>query len=187
MATTYEIIQGLHQAAANAYDGSHSERYALDGEPRKVGLRREQGDPLLDSRVMDGFKIKIMGNTLYVHYQTDILIENYMAPKFVNEVESIMADIESFLKKEYRAITKSSITLKKDGDLMVRVDPVSRKRNTMVACQRYIIEALKDVVPVGERSTDLTRDVTKKFLAMGREKAKKPENDTRKAEPKTKK
>jgi len=98
-----------------------------------------------------------------------------------------MADIESFLKKEYRAITKSSISFKKDGDLMIKVDPVSRKRNTMVACQKYIIEALKDVVPVGERSQDLTRDITKKFLAMGREGAKKPENDTRKVEPKSKK
>jgi hypothetical protein len=42
-------------------------------------------------------------------------------------------------------------------------------------------------VPVGERSEDLTRDVTKKFLAMGRQDAKKSSNDTRKAEPKSKK
>jgi hypothetical protein len=187
MATTYEIIQGLHQAAANAYDGSQYERYALDGEPRKIGLRREQGDPIIDSRVMDGFKIKILGNMLYVHYQTDVLMENFVAPKFTNEVESIMADIESFLKKEYKAITKSAISFKKEGDLMINIEPVSRKRNTVLACQKYVIEALKDVVPVGERSEDLTRDVTKKFLAMGRQDAKKSSNDTRKAEPKSKK
>ena len=70
---------------------------------------------------------------------------------------------------------------------MINIEPVSRKRNTVLACQKYVIEALKDVVPVGERSEDLTRDVTKKFLAMGRQDAKKSSNDTRKAEPKSKK
>ena len=30
MSTTYEIIQGLHQAAANAYDGSHVGKYSTD-------------------------------------------------------------------------------------------------------------------------------------------------------------
>ena len=34
-----EIIQGLAQAAANAWDGGHDERFALDGKERKVGLR----------------------------------------------------------------------------------------------------------------------------------------------------
>ena len=32
MATTYEIVQGIHQAAANAYDGSHDERFAGEDE-----------------------------------------------------------------------------------------------------------------------------------------------------------
>ena len=31
---TLEIIQGLSQAAANAYDGGHMENYALDGQAR---------------------------------------------------------------------------------------------------------------------------------------------------------
>ena len=49
-----EIIQGLAQAAANGYDGAHDERYVRDGEAKKVGLRREEGCPLLDKRVNDG-------------------------------------------------------------------------------------------------------------------------------------
>ena len=36
MATVYEIVQGLSQAAANAYDGALNE----DGEALKVGLQR---------------------------------------------------------------------------------------------------------------------------------------------------
>jgi hypothetical protein len=29
---TLKIVQGLAQAAANSYDGSHDERYAADGK-----------------------------------------------------------------------------------------------------------------------------------------------------------
>ena len=39
MATTLEIIQGISQAAANAYDGAHDENMSADGEARKVGLK----------------------------------------------------------------------------------------------------------------------------------------------------
>ena len=51
---TLKIVQGIAQAAANAYDGSHDERYAADGKARKIGLNREEGDPILDKRVIDG-------------------------------------------------------------------------------------------------------------------------------------
>ena len=49
MATVYEIIQGLSQAAANAYDGALDEK----GEALTAGLAREDGDPILDKRVLD--------------------------------------------------------------------------------------------------------------------------------------
>ena len=48
MATILDIIQGISQAAANAYDGSHIEEYSHDGKVRKVGLKREEGNPILD-------------------------------------------------------------------------------------------------------------------------------------------
>ena len=40
--TTLEIIQGLSQAASNAYDGVHDERFTLDGQVRKVGLQKRR-------------------------------------------------------------------------------------------------------------------------------------------------
>ena len=48
MATVYEIVQGLSQAAANAYDGALDEK----GEMLEAGLQREEGDPILDKRVI---------------------------------------------------------------------------------------------------------------------------------------
>ena len=48
MATVLEVIKGLNQAAANAYDGALDE----SGEPLKVGLSREEGHPIIDSPVI---------------------------------------------------------------------------------------------------------------------------------------
>ena len=73
MATTLEIINGISQVLANNYDGATDS----DGEPIKAGLKREEGNPLIDSRVMDGFSVRFGGNNLIVSYQADIkLISN---------------------------------------------------------------------------------------------------------------
>ena len=69
--STLEIIQGLSQAAANAYDGVHDERFTLDGQVRKVGLRREEGCPIMDKRVNDGFSVKFYGDAICINYQSD--------------------------------------------------------------------------------------------------------------------
>ena len=69
MATVYEIVQGLAQAAANAYDGALGEDY----EPVKTGaLRREEGNALIDQRVMDGFNVRFYGNNMVLSYQSEI-------------------------------------------------------------------------------------------------------------------
>ena len=52
-----EIVQGLAQAAANGYDGAHDERFVEDGKIKKVGLKREEGCPIMDNRVNDGFSV----------------------------------------------------------------------------------------------------------------------------------
>lgn len=177
MATTYEIIQGLHQAAANAYDGSHVEKYASDGKSRSVGLKREEGDPLLDSRVIDGFKIKISGDMLTVVYTADIRLQDvYMTKDFEGEMETIIEKIVSFLKKEYKSITKDTVTLSPIGVVSVLVQPVSRQRTSVEVKKNYKITSLKNVEPVSPPSEDITRDITRKFLELGREKAKAPIN-----------
>ena len=68
MPTPLEIIRGVAQAAANAYDGALTE----DGEPLEIGLSREEGHLVKDSRLIDGFKIKFHGPILRVNYQSDV-------------------------------------------------------------------------------------------------------------------
>ena len=88
MATTLEIIQGINQAAANAYDGAHDEKYSYDGEARKVGLFREEGDVITDSRIMDGFGVRFQGNRLIVSYQYDCMLKHVHENGFESEIES---------------------------------------------------------------------------------------------------
>jgi hypothetical protein len=184
MATTLEIIQGIAQAAANAYDGSHVGKYNVGGEDKKIGLRREEGDPILDSRVIDGFKVKFKGNKLCVNYQSEISMkEVHKGGKFESEMESVMADIVKFLKKEYKTITGNTLSLKPVDEVNIFVQPISRTRTDLSMYQEFEITSLdKSVIAIGLPSEDITREITKKFLSMGREKAKKPQNDKRPAE-----
>ena len=177
MATTYEIVQGLHQAAANAYDGSHVQGSSSDNKERSIGLKREEGDPIVDSRIIDGFKIKTSGNMLTVIYTSDIRLKDvYMKKDFEGDLENTIEKIVSFLKREYKDITKQTISLTPVGEVQVFVQPIYRQRTTVEAKKHYKINSLKDVEPVSPPSQDLTREITRKFLELGREKAKKPSN-----------
>ena len=136
--TTLEIIQGLSQAAANAYDGGHDERFSLDGQARQVGLRREEGCPIMDSRVNDGFSVKFSGNKICITYQSDIRLKEVYDGKFEQEMERQINEIKKFLQKEYKAITGNSITLTKDGDIKILVQSTSRVRSFVQAYQHFI-------------------------------------------------
>ncbi|MBI79886.1 MAG: hypothetical protein CMQ51_05640 [Gammaproteobacteria bacterium] len=183
MATTYEIIQGIQQAAANAYDGAHDERLAHDGESRSAGLFREEGDVITDSRVMDGFSVKIQADRLHVLYQYECMLKHVHQNGFESEIESKVAGIVKYLKKEYKKLTGESLTLTKDGEADIMVEYISRIRTSVRACSVYKIGGLKGVdgADAGtERSVD---SAIKDFLAIGKDKypgTKKPQNVTRK-------
>ena len=112
-----EIVQGLAQAAANAYDGSHDERFVQDGEAKKVGLRREEGCPIMDKRVNDGFSVKFMGHQMCIHYQSDIMLKEIYKGGFETEMERMINEIKKFLQTEYRKITGNGVTLTKAGEV----------------------------------------------------------------------
>ena len=78
----YEVIRGIAQAAANAYDGALDDK----GEPIKIGLKREEGHVVLDSRSIDGFKVKIHGNLLVVNYQSECHMKDVHARGFEDKV-----------------------------------------------------------------------------------------------------
>ena len=92
MATVYEIVQGLSQAAANAYDGALD----ADGEPIKAGLQREEGDPILDKRVMDGFNVSFYGNMMCLSYMSEVQLKEVYGNGFEEDVEKQIAEVVVF-------------------------------------------------------------------------------------------
>jgi len=170
MASVYEIIQGINQAAANAYDGSEAE----------VGLSREDGDPILDRRVMDGFSVRFIGPILRVSYQAEIRLQDVKAKGFEDSIVSKLRDIVKFLKKEYKAITGNTLTLTLEGDHNILVQRMSNYRTDVQAQCDYKIGGLKDVDEVKEGSAkDRLDKAVKNWLELGPGKKRHP-NDTRK-------
>ena len=171
-----EIIQGLAQAAANSYDGAHDERFVRDGEAKKVGLMREEGCPLMDKRVMDGFDVKFSGNKICIKYQSDIQLKEIHGGGFESEMDRRLNDIKKFLQKEYKTITGSSITLSKEGETQILATSVSRVRSFVQAYSHYKISGLTEN-PVGSDGRKVD-DAVRKFLELNSN--KRPQNDTRK-------
>jgi len=169
-----EIVQGLAQAASNAYDGAHIENYSHDGKARKTGLMREQGIPLLDKRVIDGFKVKFYGDSMVINYQSDVRMCDLKENGFENEITRTINEVKKFLQKEYKAITGNSVSLTAKGEPQVIVQSVSNVRTFVQAYQHYKIGGLQ-MDEILAPSEDTVRDITKNFLKAA--KAKRPQNE----------
>ena len=164
-----DILRGISQAAAGMYDGATDE----NGEPVKIGLKREEGNPSLDKRVIDGCKIRCSGKTLTVSYHSELLLKDVYAKNLENELEQIMSDIVKYLKKQYRKVTGNTLSLKEKGECDARVESTSRVRVFVTAKKDYQISSMDDVEDVGQES----KDSFKSFLEQSSD--KKPQNDKR--------
>jgi len=175
MATVYEIVQGLSQAAANAYDGALTE----DGDLLEVGLQREEGDPILDKRVMDGFGVKFYGNMMCLTYQSEVQLKEVYAAGFEDEVNQRLADIKSWLVKEYKKITGKSVSLTEEGEIDVRVENSTRVRSWVLAKKHYVVGGLNKEMQLDVPSEDRLEGNWKSFLEQGGW-GTRPDNDKRK-------
>lgn len=156
MTTTLEIINGISQVLANSYDGALDE----SGEPIKIGLRREEGNPLIDHRVMDGFSACIVGNRLHIKYHAEIPLTEVHSNGFEGEMESMVEKVKSFIQKEYNKVTKSSLSLSDPSEVDVLVEYISRIRCSVKVHKCFEIKAIpvepeKEIDPEFEKFTKL--------------------------------
>lgn len=178
--TTQEIIKALSQAAA-VYDGARDK----DGEPIKAGLKREEGNPILDSRCVDGFKIKIQGNIMVLVYHTEILLQDIHQmgiEKYENEIEGHIKDIINFIKKDYKNYAKGSVSLTQEGETDIVIDPISRVRTSVRALAKFKIGGIKEMDEMPGKRPE--RDDVKKHNELGGLGGKRPSNDSRKKDDK---
>ena len=182
MATTLEIVKGLHQAAANAYDGAHDERFAGEDLAKKIGLKREEGCALKDSRVMDGFNVKVSGNELHIIYHTECIAKRAHRASLVSEIEQTIADIVKYLKSEYRKVAEGSLSLSNPSEVDIDMQYISRQRVSIIAKQSFELGGTEAEPNTPESQDDRLDKTVRDFLSLGSENAKKPSNYTAKNE-----
>ena len=183
MANILDIIKGLNQAAANS--GDYGGEYEED---QKIGLKREEGHPILDSRVIDGFRVRFAADKMIVTYQSEMRLEElHPRNRFENEVEQKFADIAKFLKREYKKITKNSVSLTPQGDADILVQTTSRVHSWVQATKQYNIGGTENVDSVRKISIrDIDKSYEKQFkdfLELSTD--KRPPNDKSKKNPDT--
>ena len=181
MANINDVVKGLAQAAANAYDGALDE----NGDPLELGLKRESGRGVYDKASLDGFKIRFAADQMIVSYHSEMSMKDMHPPnKLVNEVEARFADILKYLKKEYRRLGNGSVTLSPIDEARVDAQSISRVRTWIQAQKAYKIGGVEGVDPIGQKSDkDRLDDNVKKFLELSSD--KRPPNDKSKKNPDT--
>lgn len=185
MATVMEIIQGLSQVVANSYDGAKDE----EGKTKETGLKRDKEVGIRDKRVIDGFTVKIhSGNKMCIAYTTEVRAEDLLAnkDKFEDSLLQDVADIASFIKKEYRKVTGNSLSLKeiKETEPRMEVMSTSRIRTEVKVMLDYEIGGLPDPKEEKDSFREKALKGMEKWLTLSSD--KRPQNDTRKAEKKDK-
>ncbi len=158
-----DIIRGIAQAAANvkAMKGSSYKGRTLEQD---IPLRKNEEISISDRRVQDGFYVKFGDNLLTVGYQSDIqLRELYESGKFEDEMENVMKEIVSFLKKEYKSVTGNSLSLSPEGEIDVLVQSTSNVRSFVNVSKQYKIGGVESSAEE-ERTID---EKFKKFLDQG--------------------
>ena len=138
MATTLEIIDGISQVLSNTYDGALDE----NGEPVKIGLRREEGNPLVDHRIMDGFGAFVSGDRLHIKYHAEIPLKEVHASGFESEMESMVEKVKSFIQKEFKKVKKSALSLSNPSEVDVLVEYISRIRTSVKVHKCYKIGSI---------------------------------------------
>ena len=163
MASVLEIVRGISQAMSNTHDGALDE----NGEPVKIGLRREEEVAITAKRVMDGFSVRLHGDKLCLYYNSEITMKEVQAKGFENDVNGIMADIVKYIRKEYRKAVGETLSLKQDGETDIHVQNMSRVRSWMVAKQEFKVESYEGVDPVTAESKDSLEKKFKDWLRDG--------------------
>ena len=139
MANILDVVQTIQNiVSTKGYDGALDE----EGKPVKMGLNREVDNTVLDSRLVDGFKVRFQGNNMILSYSSECSIKNVQNPKFEGMVGQKIADIVNFIKKEYKSAAGSSLSLKQEGETDILVQKMSNIRTWYQTTSIYNIGGL---------------------------------------------
>lgn len=181
-ASVLDVLNMLSVAAGNAFDGALDD----EGNPKEIGLSREEEVTIKDRRLMDGFGVKFNGNKVIVSYTAEMMLVHLHNMDIKKEVAEKIAAALKYLKKEYRKLTSKTLTLtQEDKEPKILMQSISRVRTWVQATQAFKLggEGVDVIDSSGNEYDDPLRKTVEKFLSVGKDKydgAKKSKSDTRK-------
>jgi len=151
MSDTYQIIQAIKQIEANSYDGAKDDK----GSPVKIGLKREKQSPR-EMRVMDGFKVRIVGDKIVIIYNSEISVKEMHKPTFQNDLETMFSKIQTHIQKEYKKMTNKSLRLSPESDCKCLAQSLNYRVNWIECEKIYSVGALKKSMNSEDNKLDET-------------------------------
>lgn len=163
MASILEVVNGISQALHNKHHGG-----------AQIGLKREtedlvQGVSIYDPRVMDGFGVQYQGNMLIVKYHSEMPLIKVHDKNFETDTRKVMKEISSYIKSEYKKVTKKSLSLTEHGDINILVQSANRRTAYVNAVQNYVIDGVEGVAKEERGKNQLNADITKQWLMNTRQ------------------
>ncbi len=156
MSSLLEVVEGISQVLALKFDGSGKEIRLM--REREINVYQE-------SRVVDGFGVQFHGNMITVKYQTELPLISVHDKTFETDIRSIMKDIASFLKTEFKSLKRSNLKMTEYGDIKILVQTRNRYKATINAAQTYEIFSNKD----DDDSKETLSRLTKNWLQSSQE------------------
>lgn len=158
MASILEVVNGISQALQNKHHGG-----------AKIGLKREsedliQGCSIYDPRVMDGFGVQYQGNMLIVKYHSEMPMNAVHDKNFETDIRRMMKEITSYIKSEYKKVTKKALNLTEHGDINILVQSANRRTVYVNAVQNYVIDGVQGVAKDERSKHQLNADIAKRWL-----------------------
>ena len=160
MASIYDIAMAISNVMSQkGYDGSGAE----------IGLKREEGDPILDSRVMDGFAAKVHGNQLIINYHSMMSPKDFHSKRdpavaLKQDLKDVFDNIEKFLKTEVSKLNVGSLRLAQVGEDDALIQYLNRGRYNCVAKRVYNILRTEAEGVADDKQRKHKEDVIKSFV-----------------------
>jgi len=143
MANILDVVQTIQNiVATKGYDGALDE----EGNPVKIGLKREVDNVVTDSRLVDGFGVRFQADKMILSYSSECSIKQVQKSNFQDMVEQNIAEIISFIQKEYRGAAGKSLRLTKEGETDILVQKMSNFRTWYQSSSIYKIGGAEGVL-----------------------------------------
>jgi hypothetical protein len=161
MANILDVVQTIQNIVGQkGYDGALDE----EGNPVKIGLKREVDNVVTDSRLVDGFGVRFQGDKMILSYSSECTIKQVQKTNFEDIVEQNLADIISFIQKEYKGAAGKNLSLTKEGDADILVQKMSNFRTWFQSSCIYKIGGVNGVDVLEESKPENVNESIKSWL-----------------------